>query len=237
MSKKKWVITGLLFFSLCIFTGYLFANDISGAVDELFGQDQTEYSNVYIPIKSIFTELQQRGLPVGTLLDKLKEGLAKKVAPQNLLNGIKSEALRIKQVSVLLKETQFPYTSESQKNELYRYISLFLLSGFQEQLLQQMLNGAKSREEAVKVFESLGTTLLKLKTITTLDESRLGALSRVLLESTLNYTSYPIITSLFVKAKFRRVSDQEMYALVINILRNGGGVLQIEEELSRRTRK
>ncbi|MEJ2663818.1 MAG: hypothetical protein P8107_07215, partial [Spirochaetia bacterium] len=122
-------------------------------------------------------------------------------------------------------------------NELYRYISLFLLSGFQEQLLQQMLNGAKSREEAVKVFESLGTTLLKLKTITTLDESRLGALSRVLLESTLNYTSYPIITSLFVKAKFRRVSDQEMYTLVINILRNGGGVLQIEEELSRRTRK
>jgi hypothetical protein len=239
MSKKVRAVLGTLFFSLWLTVGFLFPADISSRIDDLFNQEQVQadYGRVYAPLKAIFSDLEQLGLPVEILLDKLQEGLAKKVTPQNLLNGIKNEAQRIKQAASLLKKTLFPYDNESQKMELYTNISLFLLGGFQEPLVESLLAGARAEKEPLKVFQFLGTTLLKLKTITALDEEELTELSRVLLHSTLNYTSYPIITSLFVKAKFRRVSDQEMFSLVVNILRSGGGILQIEEELGRRTRK
>jgi hypothetical protein len=239
MSKKVYAAIGILFFSFGLIAGGLFAADISSRVDDLFGQNQVqaEYGSVYAPIKDVFSELEKLGLPAEILLDKLKEGLAKKVTPLNLLNGIKNEAGRIKQAAFLLKKTRFPYENESQKIELYNNISLFLLGGFQEQLVERLLSEVRAENEPIEVFRFLGTALLKLKTITVLDEDELSELSLVLLHSTLNYTSYPIITSLFVKAKFRRVSDEEMFSLVVNILRNGGGILQIEEELGRRTKK
>jgi hypothetical protein len=239
MSKKVCAAMGMLFLAFWVSAGGLFAADISSRVDDVFAQDQVreDYGSVYIPIKSVFSELEQLGLPTQILLDKLKEGVAKKVTPQNLLNGIINEAGRIKQAASLLQKTRFPLENESQKIELYNNISLFLLGGFQERLVELLLSETRSESEPADVFRFLGTTLLKLKTIAALNEEQLSELSLALLHSSLNYTSYPIIVSLFVKAKFRRVSDEEMYTLVVNILRSGGGVLQIEEELGRRTRK
>ncbi len=239
MSTRNYFIIGLLFFSLFMGLSQAFSEDISGIIDTLFSQEQrqSEYGQIYAPLMSVFIELEQQGLPIASLLDKLKEGLAKKVSPERLLTGIKNEALRIKQAFSLLKKIQFTFDSESEKNELYNSISLFFLGGLSEDLLEPMLRGAKGKKQAVRVFQSLGTTILKLKTVTGLGESKLLTLTKVLLNSALNYTNYPIITSLFVKAKFRRMSDQEMFSLVVNILKRGGGILQIEEELSRRSKR
>ena len=239
MNKKNYFIIGLLFFSLVTKVFQAFPEDISEIIDTLFSQKQrqSEYGKVYNPLLSVFLELEQQGLPTEILVDKLKEGLSKKVSPARLLTGIKNEALRIKQTSVLINKVQFVFKDESEKKELYRNMSLFLLGGLSQDMLESMLQGVRSKEQAVQVFQSLGTTILKLKTITGLSSSEFLSLSQVLLNSALKFPSYPMITSLFVQAKYRRMSDQEILSLVVNILNRGGGILQIEEELSRRTKR
>jgi hypothetical protein len=239
MNTKKYFIIGLLFFSLIAGLSQVFSEDISGIIKSLFSQEQrrTEYSEVYDPLLSVFIELEQQDLPTASLIDKLKEGFAKKVSPERLLTGIKNEATRVKKTSELMKRVQFICRDENEKKELFRNISLFLLGGLPEDMLESMLRDVRDKEQAVKTVQSLGTTILKLKNITGLNDTELSSLSNVLLNSALNYSSYPMITSLFVKAKFRRISDQEMFLLVVNILKRGGGILQIEEELSRRTKR
>jgi hypothetical protein len=240
MIKKHDLLKDLLFFSLLIvFISNVFAADVASVIDKLFSQEEwrTKYAEVYIPLKTLFIQIEQEGFPVESLLDKLREGLAKKVSPQVLLTGIKDETQRIKQAFELLNKIQFSYANQAEKTELYKNISLFLLGGLKIELLEQMLVGVQVKKDTVKVFLSLGTTILKLKAATSLSEEELATLTGVLLKSTLNYSTYPLVTSLFVKAKIRRVSDQEMFSLVVNILTRGGSVLEIEEELSRRSKK
>ncbi|MBN1798203.1 MAG: hypothetical protein JW822_06485 [Spirochaetales bacterium] len=239
MNIKKYFSIGLLFFSLVTGLSQVFPEDISDIIDTLFSQEQrqAEYNQIYGSLLSVFLGLEQQGLPLESLLDKLKEGLAKKVSPEKLLAGIENEALRIKQAYALLNRVQFSFENENEKNQLYNRISLYLLGGLSEDLVESMLRGAKNKKPALKVFQSLGTTILKLKTITGLNEGEFMSLSQVMLNSALSYTNYSMITALFVKAKFRKVSDQEMFSLVIYILKRGGGILQIEEELSRRTKR
>jgi len=217
----------------------LFVDSLLEEIDNIFFKElnNQEYKSLYYQIRSIFSELEKKGLPGNSLLDKLNEGMAKGIPPPQLLKAIILEAQRINKAGQLLEKNQFPILNKKDNEELYKSISLFLLGGLSEEFLSVLLFLVKSKEESVRIFSSLCSTILNIKSITNLKEEALLTLAKILLQSELNSNSYSMLSSLFIKAKLRRMSDQEMLTLVLNILSGGGGILQIEEELSRRTRR
>lgn len=59
----------------------------------------------------------------------------------------------------------------------------------------------------------------------------------VLLDSDLNSRSWSQISQAILKAKLKRVSEKEALRLVLFVIERGGGIIQVEEEISRRVRR
>ena len=239
INKAIFVFILLLLSLLFIPVQELIADSLIDEIDKIFSQnlENQEYKSLYYQIRSIFSELEEKNLPSNSLLDKLNEGMAKGIPAPQLLKAIRSEAERIDKAGQLLQKTQFPMLNNKDNQELYNSISLFLLGGLSEESLTYLLSLVKSKKNSVRYFNSLGSTILNIKSVNSLTEKELMPLADALLQSELNPKSYTMLSSLFIKAKLRHLNDQEMLELVLNILANGGGILQIEEELSRRTRK
>jgi hypothetical protein len=114
---------------------------------------------------------------------------------------------------------------------------LFLDGGLDPVLVvRPLLDVSLSIHDNTDRFMAACEMLMEIGSFGVEDQKTLHSLGDTLVRSRLATASYASISSLFVKARARRMNNDEITDIFTGIVKQGGGIVQIEQELERRLR-
>ncbi|MCX7786636.1 MAG: hypothetical protein N2442_02920 [Spirochaetes bacterium] len=182
----------------------------------------------------VFESASSEGLPLDLLFDKLKEGMAKQVPFSRLLSVLEGEAVRLAKVRGILQDG---FGKEVEKDPLFlqgmKVGSLALLSGFPEEGLKVVCKP----QIGIQKMVTLVPPLVEMHRIDSLPTQPLAYFVQTLSDSSIPSAQYGSFISLYLKATANRIPPPDTLRLMGDILKAGGGILQIERELARRTKR
>lgn len=192
------------------------------------------YRELTSSLVQVFETASTEGLPVELLFDKLKEGVAKKVPPTRLRSVLEGEVGRLLKVRQILQDG---FGTDVARGPLFlqamKIGSLALLSGFPEEGLQVVCSSGADIEKMV----SMVPLLVEMHRVAALPVPSLAHFVQALSGSTIPSAQYGTFVSLYLKAIAGRIPPADTLRIMGDVLKAGGGILQIERELARRMKK
>ena len=235
--RTNHVVVGLMVFFLVVPLPQVFSQEVTPDTVRAWLHTEpmaTPYQDLAPSIVQVFEAARSDGLPLELLFDKLKEGAAKKVPSGRLKPALEGELNRLLQVRKVLQEgfgkdvTKDPFFLQGMKVG-----SLALRSGFPEEGLRIVCTPSMGLEKMV----SLLPPLAEMHRIETLPLQPLSSFVQALSASPIPPSQYGTFVSLYLKATAGRIPPQDTLRIMTDVLKAGGGILQIERELARRSRK
>jgi hypothetical protein len=171
-------------------------------------------------------------------MERLKEGAAKRVPPQRLLSVLQRDFARLRRVIRLIEEAGFRRATRSsryQKN--IKLLSIVLRGDISEAVVTELLEYAGNRGKTLDEAATACNAIFQVARISSLGDTDLVRLGKSLLTSRLPASSYASVASLFLKGKVNKMDDSDIVELMVRVLENGGGLIQLERELQRRARR
>jgi hypothetical protein len=190
------------------------------------------YAAVEAELAATFDAAAAADLPTRFLLEKLREGAAKGVAPARLAAGLRAEAQRLSQAADMLAHAPVPFPDRAAREETLKAVSIALLAGFSpggvEALLARAAPPARGPQDVVAVLAAV----IPVKDASRLEEPDLVRLGAALLGSRLPATAFKSVASFFLRAAASGARDGDILdTMVIPALEGGGGLVQMEEKL------
>jgi len=190
------------------------------------------YASAQAEILAVFDDAQKTGVPTGPLVDKLKEGVAKRVAADLLVAGLRVELDRLATGESLLAG-QAPGLDPGQKEAALRAVSLLLASGASPQMIESLLDAAsEAARGSTYIVKTLGV-LAQLKLSIHLPDALAQTLGTALLRSRMPQEAFDAIPSVVIRARANGMSSEEVVAIVVGVLRSGGGLIQMQDRLQK----
>lgn len=194
----------------------------------------TPYRDLAPSIVQVFEAAQSEGLPLELLFDKLKEGAAKRVPPGRLKPVLEGELNRLLDVRKVLEEG---FGKDVRKDPFFlqgmKVGSLALLSGFPIEGLNIVCASIIGMEKMI----SLVPPLTEMHRVEALPLQPLSSFARALSTSSIPPAQYGTFVSLYLKAVAGRIPPADTLRIMTDVLKAGGGILQIERELARRWKR
>lgn len=241
MQKKIFrFLLPVLFFTLSIVSA--FGQETKGdvGIGSWFNNSRQAkpYNDIKEPILSLFARSEQRGVPSSLLLDKLKEGAAKRIPEQRLLAALSQELDRLTRAQQIIESTGYEVDVEgTEYKEHLKLIVIMIRGGLSEIHIQNVLEFAEHIHKPLTAGIAACEALLQLNQIATLQEEQLLDVGKALLDSSLPTSGYASVTSIFIKARALKIRDKETVAILQRVLDQGGGLIQLEREINRRGRR
>jgi hypothetical protein len=262
---KKIIIVIICTMSISSFFLYTQTDDVKNELETWF-QDNPgaeKYRDIGYQILSILTRSQQLSIPTELLMEKLREGASKRVPPSLLVQALSEEAERLSDIVDMINEIDSrnekiegrPFfdterageegivTPEEDgfrlknRSDIIKQLSLFQRSGLGLNSMNRILEEARILGKSKHIaFQSL-SALIKIPGVSSLSEHEVTGLGEALLQSNLSPSSYATLSSIFLKGRIYQMSYSTISSIVIEILKKGGGLIQIEQEITRRGRK
>jgi len=186
-------------------------------------------------LTALLRSARDRGVPGELLLDKLREGAAKKARPPVLLAAMGAETERLLDLSQLLHRSPAPVRGD--EVSLLRTGSLILLGGMQMDTMDAVLTYAGSvGKTADRALGACGSAV-RVVAVSQADPTRLKSFSECLIRSSLSDRDYPNLVSVAVKAKRTGILGDEFINLLVGVLDSGGGLPALDREIDRRGRR
>lgn len=229
-----------LFFLLFVGSGYIFPADPDAAEISawLQGEPQAEYLRGEEPrIREIFAEARSRSVPGEILFERLKEGAAKRAAPEVLLRSLREETERLAAARRIILSAGPAISAAAREISLLKTSSLALRGGFSEKSLFEVLRAASDSGKGPAGAIELLPLLIRMQGIEPLPEASVGAFGLALFSGRLPPAQYGSLLSLYLKAAAGKLAGDVTLRLMADILRTGGGLVQIERELTRRIKR
>jgi hypothetical protein len=262
---KKYVIVIICTMSLSSFFLYTQSIDVKNELETWFqnNPEAEKYRGIEHQILSILTSSQQLSIPTELLMEKLREGASKGVPPSLLVQALSEEAERLSDIVNMISEINSrnektegrPFfdtgnTEEEDivapeedtsrlrnRSDIIKQFSLFQRSGLSLTSIDSILEEARTLGKNKDIaFQSL-SALIKIPGVSSLSENEVTGLGEALLQSNLSPSSYSTLSSIFLKGRIYQISYSTISRIVIEILKKGGGLIQIEQEITRRGRK
>ena len=190
------------------------------------------YASVEAELSATFEAAAAADLPVRVLLEKLREGAAKGVAPTRLAAGLRAEADRLAQAAAILSRAQVPVSDRLLREQTLRAVSIALLAGFSpgtvEQLFLRAVPPARSPQDVAAALAAV----IPVKDASRLAEADLSRLGAALLASRLPAAAFKSVASFFLRAAASGARDVDIIdTMIVPALEGGGGLVQMEEQL------
>jgi hypothetical protein len=216
--------------------------DAKSVIDGWYERNQRAeaYGNMRKDLVGIITRVQAVSLPDELFLEILDEGVAKRISATALLDTLKTRFGEYLAIRTMLEsvhpclEKKIPLDEYVSPVVLKKY-SLFLRQGLSERICREMLDEACARGERYEHVVNVLRTLSSIPSRAELSEGELVTLGKAILGSTLSPTSYTALSSMYIKGKLKNLSIHDMTAIFISVLKEGKGLVRIEQELSRRS--
>ncbi len=237
--KKSIVVIHIFFFLLFAASA---EEDLTAAqVLNWFATDQraVRYRQYEKEIEEILERAQEHRVTLELLFEKLKEGATKGVTWEKLSKALSSQYESVTKAEEIVANAEGVHGKGKSKehDSLVKHTSLFLDGGLDPALVvAPLLAASLSAHGDTGRFTAACEMLIEIGSFGVENRKTLYALGDALVRSRLSEASYASISSLFVKARARGMDSDEIAALFSGIVKRGGGIVQIEQELERRLR-
>ena len=193
-----------------------------------------QYQKAEEELRGILDDAEEEEIPSGILMNKVREGASKRVTEEVLVSAVESELARLRTARTILEANAVSFPSEEAYQNALKELSLFLLNGLTEEQLSRLLAEAQAGRMGIRAALAAGKTLMVIVAINGLDEQQISRLGDALLASEFSPEGYDSVASLFLKANVYRIDIADIVEPVIEILRGGGGLVQLENAVRRR---
>jgi hypothetical protein len=156
---KNWFFFIFFFFIILLLNTTVFAQDeISLLISESDNYPPEDQEYLLNRVGELVNELQQKGLEVGTLVLKLKEGLHKKVRPYNIVKSLEKKKDSLLEAQKILEEINLTGIHDE---ETLNYIASSIEHSVPIDLVKSALQQkvAQDDKSAKKIVEFLATLI------------------------------------------------------------------------------
>jgi len=186
-------------------------------------------------LEALLRSARDRGVPGELLLDKLREGAAKRAPTHQVLTVLGAETERVLALSLVLERSSAPVRGE--RVPLLKIGSLLLQGGVEMDTMDAVLTYAGSvGKTADRALGACGAAL-RVVAVSQADPASLRAVSECLIRSTLADQAYANLVSVALKAKKAGLLREEFVTLLIGTLDSGGGLPALDRAIDRRGRR
>jgi hypothetical protein len=191
------------------------------------------YAVVEPDISAVFTDADQAGIPTALLMDKLKEGASKTVAPDRLLLALRAEASRLTAGQAAVTRAKIRLAGTDERANVLKAISLLLVSGVQDATVDSLLAASSGKRNPSDLVDALNV-LVQIRLSTGLTDGAVQVLGTALLKSGLPRGAFPALPGVLFNAAARGMEDETAAAVLADVLNAGGGILQMENALQKK---
>ncbi len=178
----------------------------------------------------------QENIPGVLLMDKIREGAAKHIPPQRLITAVNNELNRLKTAQIIVYEQNIKPENEDRYANRLKHISILLLGGIKDKTITRLFNlMAKTSRTADDILAACDV-LVEFNSINLLSQDDLYGIGKALLSSRLKASTFSGISSVYLNARAKRIKTEDILTIIKNTLTNGGGIIQIDQEISNRGR-
>ena len=176
------------------------------------------------------------GIPLSLMWERIALGAARRIEPLPLLNALEEDLVRFSSVNRIIKTSNFYFSSREEATLLLKGFYTFLIGGLEIGTLDGILSLAVLNGKDSEAVLALGTLILKVHQSFRPKEANLTQIAEAVFNSKISPSSYDSLAAFFVKARTVPLTFQNTLDIFISVLSRGGGILQLEQELSRRSR-
>lgn len=189
------------------------------------------YEGVEAELQSLIDEARLRKVPVGPLIDKLREGAAKRVDPGRLLDAVGETIDQLARARSVLEQSEGNFSASE---EDLQAVSL-LLRGLSEELAVELISFGLEKGCEMRAIRAAGDAITRLRSIAELEEGETLKIGTLLLAGKVPVFAYGSLPSIYLKGRASGLSDGEILnEVIIETLESGGGIIAMHTKIDRR---
>jgi hypothetical protein len=192
------------------------------------------YANLGREYLEIQARLQALGVPSQILEERLREAMAKRVDIDTLRAALASDEERLGRIARALSATGHWETGAKERLEQFKSLSMVTTGIISLETLEAYMAALPAQAGSPSALSAWVQATISLYNLSDLSDGQLRSLGESVLSSKLKPSGYAIIPGLFLKARRNGLTDAETLKSMLRVLSSGGGVFQLEDEVSRR---
>jgi hypothetical protein len=188
------------------------------------------YAVVEAELQGLIDAARMEKVPIGPLIDKLREGAAKQVAPQRLLDAVGETIDQLARARSVLEEA----SGNSWKNEADILAVSLLLRDLPDELAGELIAFGLGRGREMRSIRAAGDAITRLRSIAELEDGEALRVGTLLLDGSVPAFAYGSLPSVYLKAKASGLSENEILdEVIIGTLESGGGIIAMRVKIGR----
>jgi len=194
------------------------------------------YSGYGEILSKLLKRAVKENIPAVLLMDKIREGAAKRIPPQRLITAVKNELTRLKTAKAIVYRQNIKPENEDQYANRLKHISILLLGGIKDKTITGLFNLMAETKRTADDILAACDVLVEFNSINLLAQDDLYGVGKALLFSRLKASTFSGISSIYLNARAKRIKTEDILTIIKNTLTNGGGIIQLDQEISNRGR-
>jgi hypothetical protein len=238
-------------FLFCALAVFLFAwtglsaqeSKARAVVDAWFNENSRaeRYKTLREDILIIFSVAENASVPSDFLLDFLNEAAARGIEPARVVPALRDRLDHLLTLKDLLDTRsdclgrEPPGTAPDGEDDApLRSLSLIQRRGVAPAVIAAILDAACREHKTFAAALNALKTLANIPSLNELSADRQTALAGAVLASTLTPAGYSALSSFYIKGRLKNIAAGEITDIIIAALRDGKGLIRIEQEMDRR---
>ncbi len=212
---------------------------VSGWFREHAGAKQ--YELIRREITDIFEAAGAALVPAELLIDVLNEAAARGIPSPRIIPALKERLVDMIRLKNIIDKRQNCLRGEQNGGQdtqaaLLKDVSLLQRRGIPFGVIETVLDASCASGKKSAAALSALRTLVNIPSLGELSDEQMTALVTAILQSSLSPAGYSALSPLYIKGKMKNMTSSEITEIIISVLREGKGLIRIEQELDRRRR-
>ena len=179
---------------------------------------------------SLLSDVEKNNLPNSTLINKLKEGLAKGASPAKIIVSIREKSENLQFAKYLVEQSFLEEADIREKNEAIEILASSFSSNISEDMVTDIFTEAIHNNKDIEDIAGAITALSNLLDLEISDTSA-WVITKDLLNEGYDSKDMAILTNVITFAKKNGLSVLEINSNIIDRIREGEEALSIEKKL------
>ena len=195
------------------------------------GKRYADYSQFF---NKLLNSAVKQDIPVDLLTIKIREGAAKNIPGQRLIAAISNELERLKTAKIILTDGKITLKNYNRYENTLKHISILLLGGLKSKTITNLFKIKDKYSRTINDVLTACDVLIQINSIDRLSQADLYNTGRALLISRLKSSYFSNIASIYLNARAKRIKSDDILKIIQRTLANGGGLIEIDQEISDR---
>ncbi len=190
------------------------------------------YTGVQAELQGLIDEARLQNVPIGPLIDKLREGASKRVEAERLPGALRETIDRMLRARSILEQAG---AADAGSEENVQAVSVLLQRGLPEELARQLIARALQAGRGMQAARAACDAVTSLLAVRAMGEQDALKVGELLLASKLPVPAYRSLVSVYLKAKASALDNSEILNdVIISTLESGGGIVSMDEKIGGR---